>query len=148
MMMALCYNIRFADIITYAQSAFQLPFVYRQHCRGLNDERIFWSICCLCAKVFNLVLISATQIVEAQAIPLLIHNRYQFCLQCAALTGVKQTLKYGILDSLSIVDALFCNLSESFSAGGILGVHIVCNDYQQKDHLLPQKWRIVIQIAP
>ena len=55
-----------------------------------------------------------SQIVETQAVFFRIHNRQKFCLQHSVLGFIQQALKYGILHSLPIIDALFRNFPQLF----------------------------------
>ena len=81
-------------------------------------------------------IIFVSKIVKAQAVSLRIHYRAQFMLKPFALCRVKQTLKHRILHALTVIYALFCYLSQSFSSRRILGIHIICDEHHQSNHLI------------
>ena len=78
--------------------------------------------------MLNFLFIMISQIIESQAILLFVHNFLQLCLQRTALCSVQNTLKHGILNALSVIYTLFCNLTQPFSSGRCLCIHIIGND--------------------
>ena len=95
-----------------------------------EDQRVLRQIGVLCPEMLHLFLVLVAKIVKAQAILLRVHDGQEFGLQHPTLTGIQQALKHGILHPLTVIHALFRNLPQTFTSGGILGVHIVSNQYQ------------------
>ena len=98
----------------------RLPF-------ALDHQCILRQICLLAAEMLDLLFILLPQIVKPQTVPLRVHDLAKGILQAAALCCVQQTLKHGILHSLSVVDTLFCYLPQTATPGGILCIYILGN---------------------
>ena len=75
--------------------------------------------------MLSFIFVVVSKIVEAQTVFFRIHDLAQFRLKAAALCRVQQTFKDRALHSLAIIDALFGDLPQSFSARGIFGIHII-----------------------
>lgn len=58
----------------------------------------------------NFGLIMAVQIVEPQSAEFFIHNRTELMPQHFRLRCIDNALKHGILNTLSVIDTLLCNL--------------------------------------
>lgn len=99
-------------------------------------QRPLGFVAALCAVMFNFCIIFVSKIVKAQAVSLRIHYRAQFMLKPFALYRVKQALKHRILHALTVIYALFCYFSQSFSSRRILGIHIICDEHHQSNHLI------------
>lgn len=99
-------------------------------------QRPLGFVAALCAEMFNFCIIFVSKIVKAQAVSLRIHYRAQFMLKPFALCRVKQALKHRILHALTVIYALFCYFSQSFSSRYILGIHIICDEHHQSNHLI------------
>lgn len=99
---------------------------------ALDHQRVFRQICLLAAEVLDLLFILLAQVVKSQTIPFGIHNLTKGILQAATLCCVQQTLKYRILHSLTVVDALFGDLPQASASGGVLCVYIIGDQYQHR----------------
>lgn len=99
-------------------------------------QRPLGFVAALCAEMFNFCIIFVSKIVKAQAVSLRIHYRAQFMLKPFALCRVKQALKHRILHALTVIYALFCYFSQPFSSRRILGIHIICDEHHQSNHLI------------
>ena len=95
-----------------------------------KDERAFRRIRILYAEVFNFAFIVVTQVIETKAILSGIHNFAKLSLKAAALGSIQQAFKDRALNALAVIHALFCDLPEAFTNGGILGIHIISNQNQ------------------
>ena len=102
-----------------------------------------------CTNMFYFVFVLFTQIVKPQTIGLFIYDFFQYIFYLSALSRIHLALEDRILDSLAIIGTFFCYLTQSRSACSGLRIYIIRNQYQHNtNHLLPQKWRILIQVAP
>ena len=88
----------------------------------LQDHRLLWVVGGLASEVFNFALVLISEVIKAEAVFLVVHNGAKLCLKQFALGGVKQALKDGVLHALSVVNALFGDLPQALSTGGVLGI--------------------------
>ena len=114
--------------------------------RSLHKKRIRWQIGRFAPKMLHFVFISIPPIIEPQAVLLLVHNRYQFCLKNTALRRIERAFKDGVLHSLPVVYTLLCDLPEALAPFCILGVDVISDQYEHMASL-PQKRRIPIEVA-
>ena len=89
--------------------------------------------------MLDFCLIVISQILEAQAVPLIIHDCAKLMLQHFSLRRIHNAFKHGILNTLPVIDALLCNLPQSFASSGIFRVYIIGDQYQYLVHLISKK---------
>lgn len=93
----------------------------------LNDQYAFCLVGRFRSKVLHFCLIVISQIIEPQTVPFFIHDRAELMLQHFSLCLIDNTFKHRILDTLAIINALFCDLPQSFAPCGIFRVYIIGN---------------------
>ena len=103
----------------------------------LKNQRFFRKIRRFAPKMFDLMLITVPQIIKAQAIPVLIHNRQQFSLKRFTLCRVKQAFKHRTLYPLTVIDTLLGNLTQALAASSIFSIDVLRNQYQNICPSLP-----------
>ena len=82
-----------------------------------------------CTVVGNLFRVVVAQVIDAQAVLFLVHDGYQLGFQGPQLGGVYQALEDAVLDPLAEILALFGDAAQAALSGGILGVHVVADQY-------------------
>ena len=65
----------------------------------LENQGLLRAIASLAAEVFDLLLVLLAEVIEAQAVPLRVHDGAKLRLQHATLRRIQQTFKHGILGS-------------------------------------------------
>lgn len=61
---------------------------------------------------FGLILVA--EVIKSKAVLLFVHRTAEFVLELAALSGIQNAIKYGILNPLTIVDTFLGNLAQPF----------------------------------
>ena len=80
----------------------------------LHHQDAFRLVAGVSSEMLYFLFIPIPQVIKAQAIQFFVHNGHQFCLQHPALGGIQEAFKDRILDALSVIHALFCNLPQAF----------------------------------
>lgn len=80
--------------------------------------------------MLHLAFVVVAQHIKPQAVPLQIGNLYQLCLYLAVLGRVQDALKHGVLYPLPIIHTLSRYPPQPPSSGGILRIHVICDQHQ------------------
>lgn len=103
--------------------------------------------------MFHFVLPIVPEKVEAKTVLGRLDQREETMLELGPVRRVHLAFKDGILNSLAIVQARLRHTTQSLSSCRRYGRDVVCHQYQHRSinspaRLLPEKWRIRIQITP